>query len=264
MNKVKALEKLRERAESLKALTNSVSESGDPEFKKWRRDTEVALERIFGQDTRHIRDFKGISFTPSAFSMDNPDPAFARALRSGMASTEALLRSMAEEIEEYWDEAGDAVCEISTVTTKESNRVFVVHGHNEAVREITARLLEKLGLEPVILHEQPNRGRTIIEKFIDYADVAFAIVLLTSDDVGGKSAEILQPRARQNVLLELGFFLGRIGRDRVAALYEEGVEVPSDYDGVLFVPLDSAGGWRFLLARELKAAGLAVDFNRIA
>ena len=89
-------------------------------------------------------------------------------------------------------------------------------------------------------------------------------MLLTSDDVGGKSTETLQPRARQNVLLELGFFLGRIGRDRVAALYEESVEIPSDYDGVLFVPLDSAGGWRFLLARELKAAGLVVDINRIA
>lgn len=262
MDKGKALEKLRERVESLKALT--ISESSDPEFKKWRRDTEVALERIFGQNTRHTLDFKGVSFTPSAFSMDNPEPAFARALRSGIASVEALLRSMIEEVDEYWDEAGDAVCGTNTATAKASNRVFVVHGHNEAVREITARLLEKLGLEPVILHEQPNKGRTIIEKFLDYTDVAFAIVLLTSDDVGGKSAETLQPRARQNVLLELGFFLGRIGRDRVAALYEESVEIPSDYDGVLFVPLDSAGGWRFLLARELKAAGLVVDINRIA
>lgn len=261
MNKKKALEKLQERAKASKTLR--VMTASDPEFKKWRRDTEIALERIFGQDTRHTRDFKGVSFTPSAFSMHDPDPAFAHALRSGIASAEALLLSMAEEVEEYWEEAGDTATETISAVTTTSNRVFVVHGHNEAIRETTARLLEKLGLEPVILHEQPNKGRTIIEKFIDYAEVAFAVVLLTADDVGGKSIDSLRSRARQNVMLELGFFLGRIGRDRVAALYEEGVEIPSDYDGVLFVPLDPTGGWRFLLARELKAAGLTVDFNRI-
>jgi predicted nucleotide-binding protein len=143
--------------------------------------------------------------------------------------------------------------------------VFLVHGHDERVRETVARFLEKLDLECVILHEQPNKGRTIIEKFEDYADVAFAVVLLTPDDRGGRASgpfESEKPRARQNVLLKLGFFLGALGRSRVCALYVEGVEIPSDYSGVLFLLLDGGGAWRIGLLRELIASGLQVDANR--
>ncbi len=146
-----------------------------------------------------------------------------------------------------------------------TRRVFLVHGHDERVRETVARFLEKLDLECVILHEQPNKGRTIIEKFEDYADVAFAVVLLTPDDRGGLADgpfESQKTRARQNVLLELGFFLGALGRSCVCALYVEGVEIPSDYSGVLFLPLDDGGAWRMALLRELIAAGLQVDANR--
>ncbi|NTV93591.1 MAG: nucleotide-binding protein [Chlorobiaceae bacterium] len=148
-----------------------------------------------------------------------------------------------------------------------NRKVFVVHGRNEATRESVARLLEKFDLHPVILHEQPNKGRTIIEKFEQYADVAYAVVLLTADDLGGlrprTSEELpsLSLRARQNVLFELGFFIGKLGRHCVSALYEEGVEIPSDYP-VLFTPLDKVGAWRMLLGRELQAAGLLVDLNK--
>ena len=140
----------------------------------------------------------------------------------------------------------------------------MVHGHDEGARETVARFLEKLQLECVILHEQPNKGRTIIEKFEDYADVAFAVVLLTPDDRGGISTgpfESQRSRARQNVLLELGFFLGALGRSHVCALYVKDVEIPSDYSGVLFLPLDEGGAWRMALLRELIAAGLEVDAN---
>jgi predicted nucleotide-binding protein len=145
-----------------------------------------------------------------------------------------------------------------------TRRVFLVHGHDEGARESVARFLEKLQLECVILHEQPNKGRTIIEKFEDYSDVGFAVVLLTPDDRGGISDgtfEAQNRRARQNVLLELGFFLGALGRSHVCALYVEGVEIPSDYSGVLFLPLDGGGAWRMALVRELIAAGLEVDAN---
>lgn len=146
-----------------------------------------------------------------------------------------------------------------------TRRVFLVHGHNERARETVARFLEKLELECIILHEQPNKRRTVIEKFVDYADVSFAVVLLTSDDRGGlatDSFEAQRARARQNVILELGFFLGALGRSRVCALYAEGVEIPSDYSGVLFVPLDDSDAWRITLLRELIAAGIQVDANR--
>jgi len=145
------------------------------------------------------------------------------------------------------------------------NRVFLVHGRDEAVLQSCARFIEKLGLPLTVLREQPNQGRTIIEKFIDYADVGFAVVLLTGDDRGGPTETPLeqqQPRARQNVVFELGFFLGKLGRDRVCALYEDGVEIPSDYAGVAFVPLDAGMAWRIELAKEMKAAGLPVDLNK--
>jgi hypothetical protein len=145
------------------------------------------------------------------------------------------------------------------------NRVFLVHGHHEAPIHETARFLEGFGLKVTILREQPNSGRTIIEKFIDFSDVGFAVVLLTGDDRGGvfnAPYEELKPRARQNVILELGFFLGKLGRKRVCALYQEGVEIPSDYSGVLFIQLDSGGAWRLALARELKGAGLDIDMNK--
>ena len=105
----------------------------------------------------------------------------------------------------------------------------------------------------------------MIQKFTDHSDAAFAIVLLTADDRGGPADEPpnhQKRRARQNVVFELGFFIAKLGSARVCALYEDGVELPSDYAGVAYVRLDAAGAWRFELARELRAAGLPVDMNK--
>lgn len=144
-----------------------------------------------------------------------------------------------------------------------SNKVFVVHGHEEGPREMVARFLERLGLVSVILHEQASRGRTVIEKVEEHGDVAFAVVLLTPDDEGrAKNGGELMPRARQNVVLELGYFLARLGRDRVCALKRGGVEIPSDYAGVVWTDMDQGGGWRLTLARELKSVGFDVDLNK--
>ncbi|OGP66697.1 MAG: hypothetical protein A2W27_00495 [Deltaproteobacteria bacterium RBG_16_44_11] len=145
-------------------------------------------------------------------------------------------------------------------------RVFLVHGHNEVVLLSCARFIEKLELPLTILQEEPNQGRTIIEKFLDYSDAAFAVVLLTADDRGGgidQTYEEQLPRARQNAIFELGFFIGKIGRDRVCALYEDGVEVPSDYQGVVFIPIGKRMEWQLKLAKEMKAAGLPIDLNKV-
>lgn len=144
-----------------------------------------------------------------------------------------------------------------------TKKVFVVHGHDVETKESVARFLERLRLEPIILHEQANSGRTIIEKFEAFSDVGFAIVLLTPDDIGASSSapKELKPRARQNVILELGYFMGRLSRYRVCALYKQGVEIPSDYQGVLYVELDSAGAWRTKLAQELVEANFSIDLD---
>lgn len=141
-------------------------------------------------------------------------------------------------------------------------QVFIVHGHDELLKLEVARFTESLHLEPIILAEQPNLGRTIIEKFEKHAgDADFAIVLLTPDDMGGTKLDAISGRARQNVILELGYFIGKLGRNRVCALYKSGVELPSDVLGVLYVSVD--GDWRIRLAREMKAAGVTVDLNHV-
>jgi predicted nucleotide-binding protein len=140
--------------------------------------------------------------------------------------------------------------------------VFVVHGHDDAAVHQVARFLSSGGLKPRILRELPNAGKTIIEKFENYATTAYAIVLLTPDDSCSNDSGHVEKRARQNVILELGYFIGRLGRERVCALYKDGTEIPSDYDGVLFVPFDDKGGWQWTLARELKAAHLNFDTDR--
>jgi integrase len=155
-----------------------------------------------------------------------------------------------------------------TLSPVQSKKVFIVHGYDEGAKESVARFLERLKLEPIILHEQPNAGRTVIEKFEAYADVGFAVVLLTPDDVGASASvaikpEGLQPRARQNVVFELGYFIGRLSRRRVCALYKKGVEIPSDYEGVVYVELDPAGPWRVQLAQELSEAGVPISLEAL-
>jgi predicted nucleotide-binding protein len=141
--------------------------------------------------------------------------------------------------------------------------VFIVHGRDDGKKEAVARFLTTLELEPIILHEQPSQGRTLIEKFEAHANVSFAVIILTGDDKGGPiHADSARPRGRQNVVFELGYFVGRLGRKKVCTLYEEGVEIPSDFSGIVYVPLDAAGAWRTLLARELKASGFEIDMNR--
>jgi predicted nucleotide-binding protein len=141
--------------------------------------------------------------------------------------------------------------------------VFLVHGADHGVKDTVARYLTKLNLDPIVLHEQPNLGDTIIEKLERTSPVAFSVVLLTCDDKAYPISDTssLKSRARQNVVFELGYFIGKLGRKKVCALYTEGVELPSDYHGVVYIPFDTAGAWRLLLARELKASGLDIDLN---
>lgn len=148
--------------------------------------------------------------------------------------------------------------------TPDRSKVFIVHGHQQASRAEVARMIERQGIEAIILHEQTSRGMTVAEKLDAYGEVGFAVVIMTPDDLGRANGEAdLKPRARQNVILELGYFLGRLGRDKVCALKEGDIEIPSDYDGVVYTALDAAGAWKFTLARELRDAGYAVDMNLV-
>lgn len=146
-------------------------------------------------------------------------------------------------------------------------RIFIVHGHDEEMKQTVARALEGLRFQPIMLHEQPGAGRTIIEKFEAHANVGFAVVLLAPDDALFEARAIdAKPvqRARQNVVLELGFFLGKLGRSRVAVIFRNSphFQLPSDYAGVEYLHFED-GAWRLPFVRELRAAGYEVDANRL-
>jgi predicted nucleotide-binding protein len=135
--------------------------------------------------------------------------------------------------------------------------VFVVHGRNETTRTAVVAFLLKIGLRAIVLHEQASMGRHLLTKFIDEAElVTFAVVLMTDDDVGGEKDGKLSPRARQNVILELGYFLSHLGQAKVCALITPGLETPSDFDGIVYISMDKQGHWQKELMRELGAAGM--------
>jgi len=185
------------------------------------------------------------------------------------------------------EEIDSVIMEVEDGTAKETSKelivdnhissyednVFIVHGRDDHVKEKVAHFLRDLGISPIILHEQPNKSRTIIEKFEDHSsNVKYAVVLLTPDDLGGLNIEPNKqfPRARQNVVFEMGYFFGSLGRGRVCALLSPEVERPSDIEGILYIPLDQREDWKGSLFRELKAAQLKLkdwidpDIERIA
>ena len=147
-----------------------------------------------------------------------------------------------------------------------NKKVFIVHGHDNELKEAKARLVEKIGLEAVILHEQPKGGKTIIGKLEKLADrVGYAIILYTPYDEGReKGSENSKPRARQNVVFEHGLFMGKLGSERVCVLRKGEVEKPSDDQGILYIEVkDGSNEWKHEVAKELKNAGYDVDLNKI-
>ena len=244
-------------------------EPRSPEFQRWLRNTQVAISNTFGTNPENRQNFDEISYHPIMAFSGMSNSVYVSAYCNGLTRAKALLESMLDEIEDYWpdDNPQEPISEGQVMPEQRvSNRVFVVHGRDGGTRDRVARFLETLQLEVVVLQERASEGRTIIEKFEDYSDAGFAVVLCTPDDVGALASEKdnnLRPRPRQNVILELGYFWGKLGRKRVCALLDGKMDMPSDYDGVLFIPLDDGEGWKLILARELRAAGLPIDMNLI-
>lgn len=226
---------------------------GNEAFYKWNNDVRSSIENIFGKGSSWSDSFSSIRYSPMIFSSDSPDSLFDECRRDGLSSATAMLSSMIEEVEEFWDDNEESV-------VVKNNKVFVVHGHDAGAKETVARFLEKLGLEPIILHEQANQGATLIEKFERHSNVSFAVVILTPDDLGASKGkrEDLMPRARQNVVFELGYFVGKLGRKNACALYQSEIELPSDFSGIAYIDF-SKESWRPELEKELKAAGFEIS-----
>lgn len=207
-------------------------------------------------------------YTNSALGLHDIAPNKSQSLKKMIAEIERIigkLTGMNPDIELNDDLNIDKNKIKSSIKKSKSKEVFIVHGHDDGKKNTVARYIDQLGLKPVILHEQPNKGRTIIEKFEDYSDVSFAIVLLTADDFGCDKKSFKsnnwEKRARQNVIFEMGFFVGKLGRQKVCALYEEDIVIPSDYDGVIYISFQK--NWGMLLAKELKASGINIELDNI-
>lgn len=268
-----ALPKLDRRLADLESFDiTTIQERFDPAADALATKVNGTLQEVLGHDTVEYNEYSVGSFDTLPLYMGGerkPLPEVRNGYKEGLRRCSLKLKTLRDL---FAERIADSAQQPATTDKSSSrpvaagNKVFVVHGHDVATKESVARFLSMLQLEPVILHEQPNHGRTIIEKFEAYAGVAFAVVLLTPDDIGHpkSSPDSKKDRARQNVVFELGFFTGALGREHVCALFSPGVEMPSDYSGVLYHELDPAGAWRFLLARELKAAGLKVDLNDVA
>lgn len=140
-----------------------------------------------------------------------------------------------------------------------TTQVFVVHGHDDIAKLEMAAFIKSLGLEPIILHLQASSGRTIIEKIEHYSNVGFGVVLYTPCDLGSKVGALTSSyRARQNVVFEHGYLIGKLGRPRVAAVVKGQVETPNDISGVVYIQLDDGGNWRGELTKEMRAVGYRI------
>ncbi len=256
--------KSREKPETVDIrFLNSLSDS----LKKWDDYNSTFLRKLFSDESVADKYDAAISFTTYSSISD-----YSKKLSSFYRIKMRELNSIKERMKLYSSFTQATSTVVSSITPP-GNKVFIVHGHDDATKETVARFLEKLDLDVVILHEKPDKGNTIIEKLeanSSEVDIGYAVVLLTPDDVGAAKSKInksgsdlpLLDRARQNVVFELGYFISKLGRPRVHALHVEGVELPSDYHGVLYTPLDKAGSWKLKIAREIKAAGIHLDLNK--
>lgn len=228
------------------------------------------LIRCFGENTSAYRRYAAAGklrysamVISSGVQVDYRTPTL-RNVGDAIALLNQAKKALSEDLVDHEHSLASA-SPVAKAEVAPSNKVFVVHGHDEGALQGLARFLEKLGLEAIVLREQVDQGRTIIEKFEACASgVGFAVVLLTPDDVGGAvSSQKPNARARQNVIFELGYFAGKLGRGKVCLLRKGSVEIPSDLYGVIYTEMDTAEGWQTKLVKELKAAKLQFDTNRL-
>ena len=221
----------------------------------------MVLRNIYGTGSRYVTQFIGVRFEPNYLVMKSG--AHDRWWNEGVSLMRNLLNTMLAEIDTFPQQVIEAK-EAPRPTALTLEKIFVVHGHDSEMLSAIESFILKLGLRPVVLRNQPSRGRTIVEKIEDYSEVSSAVVLLSPDDTAyprGSSSSDAKFRARQNVIFELGFFIGKLGRHSVIAVHrtDERFEMPTDYEGVIFTPYDEGGGWKLALAKELQAIGFEFD-----
>ena len=254
-------EKLKGIVDEIDNLINHHVIASSPAFKAWYTKVERFLIKKYGANSLEHKKFLDTYFSPLIWSLSDENKDLCDSIewcRDGLRSCKAIFETYLEDIIE---ESAPTSQSNSKTKSRNMSKIFIVHGHDGELKQSVARIIEKQGIETIILSEQANQGRTIIEKFEDYCDVDGAICLFTSDDIGGaKKDSVDMPRARQNVVLETGYFMGKLGRNHVVILADDGIEMPSDLSGVVYT---NTVNWHIDLLRELKAIGYTVDFNKL-
>ena len=229
------------------------------ELDRLSRRLSMFIKNIHGKTSEYLDEFYCIRFRPVSvlFKPDNGEE-----WEKGRIITINLINTIIDEFTTFKND--DFTSSILSNGDKEFSKVFIVHGHDDGAVDKVARFIGKLGFEAIILHEQSSSGDTIIEKIIRYSDVGFGIVLYTECDVGAVKSqpENLRSRARQNVVFEHGFLIGKIGKENVTALVKGNIEKPNDISGVVYISLDESDGWKSSLAREMIASGYDVDMKK--
>jgi predicted nucleotide-binding protein len=278
--------RLQRRLDELKALDpRSVTDYRSSPIVSLETGIEQTLGAVFGQGTPKFKLYRAacdlepapvLTMTPSwiaarggggggrnGVNVHELQQVIAERQQRAMALLEQAIKGLEEEIA-YRGEEVPQVVATAIAKPQPGNKVFLVHGHDNTTLNAVALFLRAIGLDPIILRQRPNGGRHLLTKFREESEGAsFAVVLMTPDDEGGITGKTERhPRARQNVVFELGFFIGRLGPANVAALMKGNIEKPSDFDGIGYIEFDDSGRWKTELARELHHAG--VPFNPAA
>lgn len=236
------------------------------QLEKFRLQVKNYLESIYGKDSDAYKKFKNINFLYYGYrGMEGKQvPLDLSTYKDGLKTAKILLETICEDIREKSMKTPVAIPELSTSITPKvlSNKVFIVHGHDETAISQLSEVLLRLKLEPIVLRDNPSGGNTVIEKIERLStSVGYGIALYTACDIGGKTKDILKNRARQNVLFEHGYLMAKIGRKNTIALVKGDIEIPSDLRGVVYEPMDDSGAWKFKIASELKHNGYDIDLN---
>ena len=248
-------ERLKQIIDEIPALIDANVVPATPNFQAWKTKAERFLIQHFGNNSIEHTSFIKTRFVIGMAAFGSPVSTIVKTCREGLETTQNVFQSYLDEMADEKDNNESAERPLSL------SSIFIVHGHDGELKESVARIIEKQGIEAIILSEKANPGKTIIEKLEGNDDVGGAICLFTADDMG-RSQKVASdtPRARQNVVFETGYFMGKLGRDRIVILADHGVELPSDLSGVVYT---STTNWQFELLKELKQLGYAVDLNKL-
>ncbi len=260
----------RELADALTPNVRAVSTQRVPELEalrsrylRWRAYNQTWLDKNLGGEVAQEYGFRRKADTMRFDHYPGNPSVVARYVLEDLDAEILMLQSVQDRLP-LWAAEDDPEYRHGAAGPVRDGPIFIVHGSDTLRAERVARTVkEATGRQTVILREQASLGRTLIEKFEhNAASVSYAIVVLTPDDEGGRTGSEPQPRARQNVIFEMGYFYGLIGRGRVSVLLSPGVEKPSDMDGIVYISFDDSGGWRMELFRELEHADIHVDMSR--